>query len=146
MLEQSTTHQHSILLDLTRTFPTHPNFSKKFGAGQLALFNVLKAYAILDRQVGYCQGLSFIVGILLLHVNNSEENAFYLLKYLMIDLNLREQYKPDMKGLQKFMYQFSRLLYEECPQLYKHLEDNEIPASCKNLDIVAHKILYFIFI
>jgi len=103
LLKQSTIHQHSILLDLARTFPTHPNFSKKLGSGQLALFNVLKAYSIVDPEVGYCQGLSFIVGILLIHVNNSEEKAFEMLKFLLIDLNLREQYRPDMKALQKYV-------------------------------------------
>ena len=51
LLRQSTIHQHSILLDLGRTFPTHPNFSKKLGTGQLALFNVLKAYSIMDPEV-----------------------------------------------------------------------------------------------
>ena len=43
LLKENSIHQHSILLDLGRTFPTHPNFAKKFGPGQLALFNVLKA-------------------------------------------------------------------------------------------------------
>jgi len=134
LLKQTTIHQHSILLDLSRTFPNNSNFSKKFGEGQLALFNVLKAYSILDKEVGYCQGLSFIVGILLIHVSNVEEKAFDLLKFLLIDLNLREQYKPDMKRLQRHMYQFSRLLYEECFQLYKLLEDNEIAPSCNKLN------------
>ncbi len=56
LLKQNTVHQHAILLDLGRTMPKHPNFSKKLGTGQLALFNVLKAYSILDPDVGYCQG------------------------------------------------------------------------------------------
>ena len=55
LLKDNTTHQHAIMIDLGRTFPTHPNFAQKFSAGQLALFNVLKAYSILDPEVGYCQ-------------------------------------------------------------------------------------------
>lgn len=51
LLKQSTIHQHSILLDLGRTFPNHENFAKKLGSGQLALFNVLKAYSIMDPEV-----------------------------------------------------------------------------------------------
>lgn len=39
------------------------------GPGQLALYNLLKAYSLLDEEVGYCQGLSFIAGVLLLHVS-----------------------------------------------------------------------------
>ena len=129
LLKENSIHQHSILLDLGRTFPTHPNFAKKFGPGQLALFNVLKAYSIMDTEVGYCQGLSFIVGILLIHVNNNEEKAFELLKFLLIDLNFREQYKPEMTMLQKHMYQFTRLLHENYNEIYTHFEKNEIGPS-----------------
>jgi len=41
-----------------------------FGPGQLALYNMLKAYSLLDPEVGYCQGLCFVAGVLLLHVSN----------------------------------------------------------------------------
>ena len=51
-----------------RTFPGHPYFAKALGPGQLELFNLLKAYSLLDKEVGYCQGISFIAGILLMHV------------------------------------------------------------------------------
>lgn len=40
-----------------------------FGPGQLALYNLLKAYSLLDPEVGYCQGLCFVAGVLLLHVS-----------------------------------------------------------------------------
>src|SRR5579872_4011436 len=52
-----------------RTFPTHPYFSGALGSGQLALFNILKAYSLMDTDVGYCQGLSFVAGMLLMHVS-----------------------------------------------------------------------------
>ena len=41
----------------------------QLGNGQLALFNLLKAYSLMDQDVGYCQGLSFVAGILLMHVS-----------------------------------------------------------------------------
>jgi TBC1 domain-containing protein 4 len=129
LVKQTTIHQHAILLDLGRTFPNHTNFAKKYGYGQLALFNVLKAYSVLDSEVGYCQGLSFIVGILLIHVNNDECKAFELLKFLLIDLNFREQYKPDMMQLQKHMYQLTRLLNKYFPDIYSHFDCNEISPS-----------------
>jgi TBC1 domain-containing protein 4 len=68
LLKQLTSQQHAILIDLGRTFPSHPYFSSPLGPGQLALFNLLKAYSLLDHEVGYCQGLSFVAGVLLLHV------------------------------------------------------------------------------
>ncbi|VDD77964.1 unnamed protein product [Mesocestoides corti] len=36
--------------------------------GQQSLFNVMKAYSLHDREVGYCQGSGFIVGLLLMQV------------------------------------------------------------------------------
>ena len=41
--------------DIARTYPEHDFFKKKDGIGQEALFNVMKAYSIHDREVGYCQ-------------------------------------------------------------------------------------------
>ncbi|XP_012579483.1 PREDICTED: TBC1 domain family member 1 [Condylura cristata] len=127
LLKQLTSQQHAILIDLGRTFPTHPYFSAQLGAGQLSLYNILKAYSLLDQEVGYCQGLSFVAGILLLHMG--EEEAFHMLKFLMFDMGLRKQYRPDMIILQIQMYQLSRLLHDYHRDLYNHLEEHEIGPS-----------------
>ncbi|XP_052401536.1 TBC1 domain family member 1 isoform X6 [Carassius gibelio] len=127
LLKQLTSQQHAILIDLGRTFPTHPYFSAQLGAGQLSLYNLLKAYSLLDPEVGYCQGLSFVAGVLLLHM--SEEDAFHMLKFLMYDMGLRKQYRPDMIILQIQMYQLSRLLHDYHRELYTHLELYEIGPS-----------------
>ncbi|XP_064916794.1 TBC1 domain family member 1 isoform X10 [Columba livia] len=127
LLKQLTSQQHAILIDLGRTFPTHPYFSAQLGAGQLSLYNILKAYSLLDQEVGYCQGLSFVAGVLLLHM--SEEDAFKMLKFLMFDIGLRKQYRPDMTILQIQMYQLSRLLHDYHRDLYNHLEEHEIGPS-----------------
>uniref|UniRef100_A0A8C4IYR6 TBC1 domain family member 1 n=1 Tax=Dicentrarchus labrax TaxID=13489 RepID=A0A8C4IYR6_DICLA len=127
LLKQLTSQQHAILIDLGRTFPTHPYFQAQLGAGQLSLYNILKAYSLLDPEVGYCQGLSFIAGVLLLHMG--EEDAFNMLKFLMYDVGLRKQYRPDMIILQIQMYQLSRLLHDYHRDLYSHLEQQEIGPS-----------------
>ncbi|CAH2223854.1 TBC1 domain family member 4 isoform X2 [Pelobates cultripes] len=127
LLKQLTAQQHAILVDLGRTFPTHPYFSAQLGAGQLSLYNLLKAYSLLDQEVGYCQGISFVAGVLLLHM--SERQAFEMLKFLMYDLGFRKQYRPDMISLQIQMYQLSRLLHDYHRDLYNHLEENEISPS-----------------
>ena len=46
------------------------------GMGQTRLYNICKAYSVYDEEVGYCQGLSFIAAVLLLHM--PEEEAFCL--------------------------------------------------------------------
>ncbi|XP_070770388.1 TBC1 domain family member 4 isoform X5 [Enoplosus armatus] len=127
LLKQLTAQQHAILVDLGRTFPNHQYFSAQLGAGQLSLYNLLKAYSLLDTEVGYCQGISFVAGVLLLHM--SEEQAFDMLKFLMYDLGIRQQYRPDMVSLQIQMYQLSRLLHDYHRELYNHFEEHEICPS-----------------
>jgi TBC1 domain family member 4 len=69
LLRGLTEHQHAIFIDIGRTFPRHEFYKSAFGMGQLSLFNLLKAYSIIDPEMGYCQGLAFICGVLLLHVS-----------------------------------------------------------------------------
>ena len=53
-----------------RTFPSHPYFSKGAKEGQSSLYSILHAYAVADPEIGYCQGLSFLTGMLLMHVSS----------------------------------------------------------------------------
>ncbi|CAG8759879.1 11418_t:CDS:2, partial [Dentiscutata erythropus] len=66
LLKETSPHEKMILRDLNRTFPKHEYFQDQDGIGQEGLFNVVKAYSLYDKEVGYCQGISFIVGPLLL--------------------------------------------------------------------------------
>lgn len=109
-----------------RTFPTHPYFSTQLGAGQLSLFNLLKAYSLLDKEVGYCQGISFVAGVLLLHM--SEEQAFEMLKFLMYDLGFRKQYRPDMMSLQ-----VSQSLCYSKPEFWMSCEQLEVAEDLQGL-------------
>ncbi|XP_070197331.1 TBC1 domain family member 1-like [Littorina saxatilis] len=127
LLKQLTTHQHAILIDLGRTFPGHPYFAKALGPGQLELFNLLKAYSLLDKEVGYCQGISFIAGVLLMHME--ETAAFELTRHLMIGLGLRKQYCPNMMALQVKLYQLMRLIHDQYRDLYNHFEAHEIAPA-----------------
>ena len=64
--------------DIDRTFPRHLQFEKEGGGtsvGQEALRRLLQLYAKTDKDVGYCQGMAFIAGLLLTYM--PEENAFY---------------------------------------------------------------------
>ena len=127
LLTLLTIHQHAILIDLARTFPNHPYFNKQLGPGQLSLFNLLKAYSIIDPNVGYCQGLSFVAGILLMHLE--EEESFDAIKYLMLKTGLRHQYCPEMTALQVQMYQLSRLIHDHHPKLSKKLDSFEMSPT-----------------
>ncbi|XP_023172961.1 TBC1 domain family member 4 isoform X4 [Drosophila hydei] len=127
LLKQLTEHQHAIFIDLGRTFPNHQFYKDPLGLGQLSLFNLLKAYSILDPELGYCQGLGFICGVLLLHCD--EASAFQLLKHLMFCRNMRTKYLPDMKKFQLQLYQLSRLVKDHLPDLYMWLDQNDVSPT-----------------
>ena len=84
------------------------------------LKNVCLAYSNYDSDLGYTQGLCFIVTPILLTLE-SEEETFSLLVKLMHDYDLRSFYTQDMPGLMLKLYQFDKLLQEFSPQVYAHL-------------------------
>ncbi|XP_043274726.1 rab GTPase-activating protein 1-like isoform X3 [Venturia canescens] len=107
-----------ILRDINRTFPAHDFFKETGGLGQDSLYRISKAYAVYDEEVGYCQGLSFLVASLLLHM--PEEQTFCVLVKLMYDYGLRDLYKDRFDNLHMRFYQLNRLMEEQLPELYKH--------------------------
>ncbi|KAI9228147.1 MAG: rab-GTPase-TBC domain-containing protein, partial [Piptocephalis tieghemiana] len=110
--------------DLPRTYPQHPYFSQEGSGGQSALGRVVRAYAVYDDGVGYCQGMAFIAGALLLHM--PEEAAFGVLVRLMDSYGLRSHYTPRMPGLRRRLYQFSRLLERHDPEISTLLSNEGI--------------------
>lgn len=61
--------------DQHRTFPNHEMFVDEGKHGQKELFNVLKAYSLLNPKVGYCQAQAPIAAFLLMHM--PAEEAFW---------------------------------------------------------------------
>ncbi|KAK3921271.1 Ecotropic viral integration site 5-like protein [Frankliniella fusca] len=113
--------------DIARTYPEHEFFKEKDGLGQESLFNVMKAYSLHDREVGYCQGSGFIVGLLLMHM--PEEETFAVLVKLMQDYRLREMFKPTMAELGLYMYQLENLVQEHLPDLHIHFLSQSFHTS-----------------
>ncbi|KAJ6593928.1 rab-GTPase-TBC domain-containing protein [Mycena capillaripes] len=127
LLKDSSPHEKAITRDLGRTFPHHDFFTDGQGIGQENLFNVLKAYSIYDEPVGYCQGLPFVVAILLL--NMPDEEAFSLLVRLMQVYDLRGHFLPEMPKLQLRLFQFDRLIEELLPVLHVHFLREGVKSS-----------------
>ncbi|KAG0322061.1 GTPase-activating protein [Podila horticola] len=126
LLKSTSTHEKQISRDMSRTFPNHEYFQTE-GPGQEALFNVVKAYSLYDPEVGYCQGLSFVVGPLLL--NMPDEEAFCLLVRMMNSYEMRGHYTPEMNMLQLRLYQFEQLMEETVPLVFKHLRNQGIRST-----------------
>ena len=81
--------------DLTRTFPRCDQFKAQAfndshinGDGLQSLKRVLLAYSKYDKNIGYVQGMNFIVGCLLYHC--SEEIAFWIFVTLIENFEMRD--------------------------------------------------------
>ena len=114
--------------DINRTFPSLKFFKEV--QGQQQLFNVLKAYALYNPEVGYCQGMGFIVGMLLSHLN--EVDAFNVLVGLMRkdgEYNMQGLYKPGLPLLNEYLKELDAMIETELPALSNHLEMLGIETS-----------------
>uniref|UniRef100_A0A2M4A7R0 Putative ecotropic viral integration site 5like protein n=2 Tax=Anopheles triannulatus TaxID=58253 RepID=A0A2M4A7R0_9DIPT len=113
--------------DIARTYPEHEFFKEAGGGGQEALFNVIKAYSLHDREVGYCQGSGFIVGLLLMQM--PEEEAFAVLVQIMQQYRMRDMFKPSMAELGLCMYQLESIVQEQIPELHLHFQSQSFQTS-----------------
>jgi len=124
LLSKDSPCENIIVRDINRTFTGHQFFQDE--NGQQALYKLSKAYSIYDEEVGYCQGLSFLIASLLLHV--PEEQAFNLLVKIMYRYEVREIYKTNFEALHLRFFQLESLMREHLPQLYEHFVDLNIEA------------------
>lgn len=135
--------------DLKRTFPKHKLFresqvdnakgkaedaddsseASEEVYGMQALRRVLRAYSVYDKETGYCQGLNFIAGMLIMFL--TEEEAFWLLVVVMNEepFKLREMFSKDMTGTHEILYIADKLVNCFLPELHEHFEDEHIHTS-----------------
>lgn len=69
---ESSPYENLIGKDIGRSFPGVEMFRDPDGDGQKMLGKVLKCFSLYDQKIGYCQGLGFVVGPLLMHLEDSE--------------------------------------------------------------------------
>lgn len=80
---ESSPYENIINKDLGRSFPGVEMFKDPEGEGQKMLGRVLKCFSLYDNKIGYCQGLGFLVGPLLMQMGDKE--AFcVLVRYVLV--------------------------------------------------------------
>ncbi|KAI6785162.1 Protein of unknown functionlike protein [Emericellopsis cladophorae] len=124
---ESSPYEPLIGKDLGRSFPGVDMFRDPDGDGQRMLGRVLKTFSLYDTKIGYCQGLAFLVGPLLMHM--PDKQAFCVLVRLMERYDLRTCFLPDLSGLHVRIYQFRELLKSNLPELSKHFEDLQVDPA-----------------
>lgn len=143
---ESSPYENIINKDLGRSFPGVDMFKDPEGEGQKMLGRVLKCFSLYDNKIGYCQGLGFLVGPLLMQMGDKEAfcvlvryaltpTLFFYLTSLLIDLRLMEDYDlracflPDLSGLHLRIFQFQRLLQQHMPKLAAHLDELGVESA-----------------
>jgi len=119
LTQKESREEQVIVWDVTRTFPAHEYFRDAGGDGQNGLYKISKAYSVYDEEVGYCQGLSFLIASFLLHV--PEEQAYCLLVKIMYGYGHRDFYKDSFDMLHQAFYVLDHLMEDYLQDLYLHL-------------------------
>ncbi|EEA08491.1 TBC domain-containing protein [Cryptosporidium muris RN66] len=108
---------NSIYMDVCRTYPSITFFREE---GRYSLSRILLVYSIFDLQVGYVQGMNFLVGCILWH-SHSEELVFYILVCLMFNYGMREMYIAGLPGLQIRCKILDEMIEKELPLIWYHM-------------------------
>ena len=116
-------YDKEISKDLLRTLPNDSTFQRGSSRYQ-KLFNILKAYSNYNNEIGYAQGMNFIVAKLIKFFDNEKE-AFIYLDSLFNKLNMVEVLGIK-NNLEKKMKMIHFLLKTLCPDILFFLEKKKI--------------------
>lgn len=126
-------YENQIKLDISRTITDHRLFREDINGrdgGQQVLYRVLRAYAVYNHKVAYCQGMSYIAGMILCQGVNEEE-GFWMLRQFMNEpkYNLCGLYEDGFPLLNRYLDIFTQLLFERYPDVAEHVlkRENVVP-------------------
>ena len=153
-------YEENINLDLKRTFPELEFFKKEENLKKMK--NILLAFAMRNISIGYCQGFNFIVGKLLMVIENEEETFWVFTNicenYLSFDFYLQftgvridiEIIKkiiflidPKMSNNENFQLSISNLITQCFISLFSnYVNDNILFSIWDSFFIYGNIILY----
>ncbi|XP_055838183.1 USP6 N-terminal-like protein isoform X2 [Episyrphus balteatus] len=133
------TEARQIDSDVNRQFRDNEVYRKRYSVKQRSLFNLLNAYSIYNSELGYCQGMSGVAGVLLLFMD--EEEAFWALNTLIIDKKyaMHGLFIEGFPKLTRFLEHHDRILAKLMRKLHKHFVKH-------NVDAILYSIKWFFVI
>jgi hypothetical protein len=119
--------EETIIKDLDRTYPSCQLFTDKYGNGQRKLYKVLSCFSIYNKEVGYVQGMGFLVAVFLIYMD--EESSFFMLDSIMNKYEMKGIYLPGFPDLKKKFYVLLNLEKKYIPKIYDVFKrDNILPS------------------
>ncbi|KAM0687860.1 hypothetical protein COBT_000893 [Conglomerata obtusa] len=120
-------YEYQIHVDVQRTFRTHSLFIEEYGKGQSRLFRVLNAFANYNRDIGYCQGMSSIAGLVLMYF--PEKECLNLLIDLIWRNSLEGLFDKNLSLLPMITHIQACVFEKTIPSIFKHLVANDVDLS-----------------
>lgn len=113
--------------DVNRTFPQLSTLSND--ENKCKFEKILNAFSVYNFDIGYCQGIQFIVAPLLFHFEDEIKTFNSLINLFEINPFLKKIYNSEMTNLNIFFYKFENLFKKFQPELYAHF--NELGLDIK---------------
>ena len=123
----------------------HNNYNEKINS----LYRILKAIAIIDTDLGYTQGMNFVVNFLLNISNGNEIDVFYLLMSIFSQtfsnkFGMRGFYIDNFPLLYTFSNIFDKKLNLYFPKIYRHFKQINF-SSLSWISFWMQQIYVFVF-
>lgn len=133
------TEARQIDSDVNRQFREHLWFRERYSLKQCSLFNVLTAYSMYNMEIGYCQGMAGLAGVLLMYMD--EEEAFWALGAFMSDPKyaMHGLYIEGFPKLQRLLSHHDCVVAKFLPKLHKHFAKH-------SLDSILYSLKWFFVI
>eukprot|EP01097_Dermamoeba_algensis_P004116 TRINITY_DN2740_c0_g7_i1.p1 TRINITY_DN2740_c0_g7~~TRINITY_DN2740_c0_g7_i1.p1 ORF type:complete len:507 (-),score=138.22 TRINITY_DN2740_c0_g7_i1:79-1599(-) len=128
MVDKSSGYEEQIQKDLNRTFPKHILF-RNGGSGQKSLYNVLNSYSNYHKELGYTQGMGFIVALVLIYMTEEEAFAFLVRLNRHPPFLLEGLFIPGFPLLHFWLSIHDLLLDASFPKLANHLRNEGVNSS-----------------
>ena len=107
--------------DVNRTFISEKDKTEN---NLLLLNQLLIALNNLNENIGYCQGINFIVGFILKVTNFNQIKAFHLSRLIL--KKIKGFFTKDFPLLNKYLKIFNEGFKQLFPKLYYHFKDNDL--------------------
>ena len=91
--------------------------------------NILASFVHIFPDIGYCQGMNFLVVFLYQLLNLDEELTFYFMCGLLLNTKYNQLFKDDFQTLNLFFKIFEKILEINRPEIYYKFIDNNIVTS-----------------
>lgn len=117
-----------IEVDVGRTFADLKTFDEQ---PQRLLFKVLNAYAAHNPELGYCQGMNFVAGLLLIVSRMNPQESFTVLNHLMKEprFNLAGFYGGKLPLLRRYLQCCDKFVAQTVPDLRDHFIKEQVQPA-----------------